>query len=344
MTKIYLVRHGEAEGNAFRRLHGQYDSLLTPVGHRQVAALRERFRTIPIDACYASDLTRTSLTARAIYVPQRLPLRRQTCFREVHVGRWEDLPFGHLERFEPRDMQAFNQDPPGWHVEGAERFDAYTQRFLDGLRAAAAQWDGGTIAVFCHGAVLRGVLMRLFFWNNRGEIPYSDNTAVSLLTYGQSSFTYEFLNDNSHLSPEISTFSRQQWWRTGGSSDHHLWFQPAAAAFSGLPAGPDAACVMAGMLGDRLAGAVWMNFSGGTGQISELWLSPEYQGMNLEDQLLGCAVSRCRRERLRSLTAPLQSSAPDGLFARYGFQKAGNQWQAEIAVPAWTDDGAFPAI
>lgn len=50
MTTIYLVRHGEAEGNAFRRIHGQYDSMLTPTGFRQVEALARRFREIPVDA------------------------------------------------------------------------------------------------------------------------------------------------------------------------------------------------------------------------------------------------------------------------------------------------------
>ena len=44
MTTIYLVRHGEAEGNAFRRIHGQYDSILTPTGFAQVEAVKERFR------------------------------------------------------------------------------------------------------------------------------------------------------------------------------------------------------------------------------------------------------------------------------------------------------------
>lgn len=29
-TKIFLVRHAEAEGNLFRVAHGQYDSNLTP--------------------------------------------------------------------------------------------------------------------------------------------------------------------------------------------------------------------------------------------------------------------------------------------------------------------------
>ena len=29
MTTIYLIRHAEAEGNLYRRVHGWYDSLIT---------------------------------------------------------------------------------------------------------------------------------------------------------------------------------------------------------------------------------------------------------------------------------------------------------------------------
>ena len=43
MTTIYLIRHAEAEGNVFRRIHGQYDSCVTPNGRRQIAALAQRF-------------------------------------------------------------------------------------------------------------------------------------------------------------------------------------------------------------------------------------------------------------------------------------------------------------
>ena len=42
MTKIYLIRHAEAEGNIYRRMHGQYDSRITPNGMRQIAALEKR--------------------------------------------------------------------------------------------------------------------------------------------------------------------------------------------------------------------------------------------------------------------------------------------------------------
>lgn len=87
MTTIYLIRHAEAEGNVFRRIHGQYDSCVTPNGRRQIAALAQRFAGIPVDAVYASDLKRTCLTATAIYRQKGLPLHRDARFREVGLGR-----------------------------------------------------------------------------------------------------------------------------------------------------------------------------------------------------------------------------------------------------------------
>ncbi|MDE6899973.1 MAG: histidine phosphatase family protein, partial [Oscillospiraceae bacterium] len=69
-TKIFLVRHAEAEGNLFRIAHGQYDSIITPQGYRQLAWLRERFKDETLDAVYGSDLTRTRATASALYAPR----------------------------------------------------------------------------------------------------------------------------------------------------------------------------------------------------------------------------------------------------------------------------------
>ena len=40
-TRIYLVRHCEAEGNVYRRIHGVTDSRVTPKGRLQIAALAD---------------------------------------------------------------------------------------------------------------------------------------------------------------------------------------------------------------------------------------------------------------------------------------------------------------
>ena len=50
MTIVYIVRHAEAEGNLYRRVHGWYDSRITDNGRRQIAALANRFQDIPVDA------------------------------------------------------------------------------------------------------------------------------------------------------------------------------------------------------------------------------------------------------------------------------------------------------
>ena len=90
MTKIYLVRHAEAEGNLYRIAHGHYNGLITDWrGPKQIRALAQRFEGIRVDAVYSSDLYRTQTTAQAVYVPKHLPLHTSPAFREVHMGAWE---------------------------------------------------------------------------------------------------------------------------------------------------------------------------------------------------------------------------------------------------------------
>ena len=87
-TTIYLIRHAEAEGNLYRRIHGHYDTNVTENGLRQIAALEQRFRDIPVDAVYSSDLTRTCRTARALAEPKGLPIQTDSRFREIYLGAW----------------------------------------------------------------------------------------------------------------------------------------------------------------------------------------------------------------------------------------------------------------
>lgn len=326
MTTIYLVRHGEAEGNAFRRIHGQYDSLLTPMGQRQVQAVSRRFEDIPIDGCFSSDLTRTSLTARSVYVPKNLPLRRSPAFREVKLGRWEDLPFGYLEEFEPEEMVRFNHSPESWHIEGAETFAQYTNRFLDGMAEAASLFPGGTIAIFCHGCVLRGVLARLFFDGDANRVPYCDNTAVSKLFWDGTAYTYEFLNDNSHLPEEISTFARQKWWRQGGKRDFNLWFRPLEQLPAGCPS-PERDCESyEALLCQTPVGILSLR----QGVIEQLFLLPQFEGLDMEDQLLGQAICRLRGQGYTTVFARVQGVCKPEVLIRYGFREEGTLWKASI--------------
>ena len=47
MTQIFLVRHGQSEGNLFRRVQGQTDVELTADGKAQLPYLTKRFAETP---------------------------------------------------------------------------------------------------------------------------------------------------------------------------------------------------------------------------------------------------------------------------------------------------------
>ena len=229
MTTVYLVRHAEAEGNLYRRVHGWYNSLITDNGYRQIAALRGRFADIHIDAVYSSDLFRTMTTAKAVYLSHGLELHTDPGLREISLGAWEDKPWGELERCDAMNLIRFNHSSPDFRVEG-ETF-AQVQARLKGtvLRLAAAH-PGQTIALFSHGTAIR-CLQAALRGLGPGEMDglgHSDNTAVTCLEVEGERTRTVFENDNSHLPDEISTLARQRWWkeRDGTSGDANLWFRP----------------------------------------------------------------------------------------------------------------------
>lgn len=344
MTEIYLIRHGEAEGNVFRRFHGQYDSLLTPRGMRQVECVARRFENIRIDACYASDLTRTGLTARSVYVPKGLPLRRDPRFREACVGAWEDLPFGWLDRYERQEMRSFNHDPVHWNApEGAEDFETYTRRFLAGLEDVARKHEGETVAIFTHGVVIRGALMRLFFDDDCSRLPYCDNTGVCKLIWNEGQFGYEFLNDNSHLPEELSTYAIQRWWReTGARSEINFYYVPYESGMA-LPEGMElpemdpGGLTLAAILHEEPVALVSMAApEGDCGRVLGMYLKEGLEGRYYGDQLLGCAFSYFRaRGCTRLALAP--GDYPDEIFARYEFDPVTRERSIDTNSFDWED-------
>lgn len=221
MTRIYLIRHGEAEGNLYRRAQGHYEADITAKGHRQIAALAERFKDIHLDALYSSDLRRTQITAGAITKYHDLKLNLEPQLREVCLGEWEDIPWGNLSFEHPEAMTAFNDDPEAWYAPGAESFSALKERMVSAVLRLAAAHVGQTIACVSHGMAIRTLLSQILEVPSAEirRLPHGDNTSVSLIEVEGEEIKAVFYNDASHLEGELSTFARQSWWRKPGLHD-----------------------------------------------------------------------------------------------------------------------------
>lgn len=74
MTQIFLVRHGQSEGNLFRRVQGQTDVELTADGKAQLPYLTKRFAETSLAAVYTSPLRRAEETAAAIVGGRDIPV------------------------------------------------------------------------------------------------------------------------------------------------------------------------------------------------------------------------------------------------------------------------------
>lgn len=359
VTKLYLIRHAEAEGNLYRRLHGWYNSLITENGYRQIAALEERFRDIPVDAVYSSDLFRTCTTASAIYKPKGLELKTRRALREIHVGEWEDAPFAEVVRRDPKEFALFNSNDPAFHTHGSETFSEVRERVTNAILNIARENSGKTVAVFSHGVAIRNTLAKFLGYSvqeTKEKVPHGDNTAVALLEVENGRVHVAYYNDNSHLPEELSTFARQRWWRKNGAiEDANLWYRPldmeqdsqfyyqareeawitihgSMLHFDGEgflrdakdQARYDKCSVMQVMQGDKPAGVLQLNLrrdaEKGVGSIPFFYMLPEFRGRGLGVQLLGQAVSIYRPLGRKYLRL---RCAPDNHIAQRFYQKHG---------------------
>ena len=315
-TRLYLIRHAEAEGNRYRIAHGQYDSTVTPRGYRQLAALRRRFAGEQIDAVYGSDLLRTRTTASALYAPRGLPFRPLPALREVNLGDWECRTWGELQRLDPQMLLDFNLRPQRWRVPGAEALGDVGARMLRGVRQIIAENPGKTVAAATHGTALRILLGLLRGWTLEeigAQGGHCDNTGVTLLeAAGPEDIRIVYQEDASHLPDALSTLRRQRWHQGAAaqSGEPGLWYVPDGAA----PAGR----ALTAMLGEQAVGGVAMALEEGAARITRYEIDGAHRGMGLGTQLMGQAVQYARANgREKVVLACGADTAP--FFAQFGF-------------------------
>ena len=318
MTKIFLIRHAEAEGNIYRRAHGHYNGLITERGYTQIEKLKERFKDIKIDAVYSSDLSRACTTAEALSEPRGLPIIKTEMLREVGLGEWEDNAWGDIGYLN-RDMSAkFNNDPENWKVTGSESYDNVKARMSYFITETAKKHDGETIAMFSHGFAIRSLMCLIEDIPSceTERMPYGDNTAVGLLIYENGILRIDHKNDNSHLSKEHSTLAGQHWWKTEKKRiSENLRFMPLNEVCSedllrifqakaGARAHVDKQ--YAAFLDDEPVGIVGIDTKRDQrihiGWVSYIHVVPAHRKKTFATQLLGTAVSDFRslqREKLR---------------------------------------------
>ncbi|MDR7422617.1 MAG: histidine phosphatase family protein [Armatimonadota bacterium] len=164
MTRLLLVRHGETEWNARRRLQGQSDIPLSAEGRRQVEALATIVRMHRPDHAVCSDLTRARATTEMLGYPQA---RVDARWREADLGAWTGRAIAELVAEDGLQYVAWREGrltPPA-----GESWDALCGRVTEALRSLLVA--GSCQLVVTHGGPIRAVCAVLLGFPPRRLLP-----------------------------------------------------------------------------------------------------------------------------------------------------------------------------
>jgi len=151
LTTFALIRHGQTDWNAERRLQGSTDIPLNDVGRGQARDAVAVVSAYEWDAIVSSPLSRAAETADLIAAGLGLPVvRRLPELSERSFGPAEGLQAG-------PDLDALRIEGG---FRGAESEDEAADRGLTALEALAGEFRGGRVLVVAHGTLLRVSLSR----------------------------------------------------------------------------------------------------------------------------------------------------------------------------------------
>jgi broad specificity phosphatase PhoE len=154
--RLWLVRHGETEGQSSIRFHGRNDVRLSDTGRAQIRALRALLHQVPFVRIVHSPLQRAAESAAILRAECGLddrPLHADERLREISFGACEGMTREEIEvafpDFWPRHVAGtVDRFPDG---EPRAEFAARVAAAMHEL--AAADWAGDLLVVSHRGTV-----------------------------------------------------------------------------------------------------------------------------------------------------------------------------------------------
>ena len=173
---IFLIRHGETEGNATRVVQ-RPDNPLSPRGVVQAARLAHRLKQEGIARILSSDLARAVTTAEALQRATGAPLSFEPLLQERNFGDLRGTPYARLDF----DLFGLDYAPPNgetWAV-----FHARVDRAWARVQALAEATEGH-LAIVTHGLVCRSLAARHLILPDGETVPLRwENTPVTIVEW-----------------------------------------------------------------------------------------------------------------------------------------------------------------
>ena len=191
-TILTLIRHGETDWNAQRRMRGRCDSPLPAGGRAQAALVAQRLEGTHWDGIVSSPLSRvmevSRAIARAIHFPEDQIIQRPDLV-ERGFGEAEGMTLA--ERTEKFGLDGV--------IPGIETYEELDSRVMRALREIEERFHNRRALVVAHGGVITGALEKL----TDGELGHGKvfiaNVSLTTVRIHNGAWEVDSINDYAHL-------------------------------------------------------------------------------------------------------------------------------------------------
>ena len=176
--KLYVIRHGESEGNQLGVFSGWHQHNLTEKGREDARTAGRIVSKVKFDKVYSSDLYRAIETAKIAlpdYECEPTPL-----IKEINVGLLQEMTY---EKAREKYGHLYKKPNGNDYGEiGGESFDDLYKRiqeFLDNLAASHFK----NVAAFCHGGTMRAIYRIVMGKESNSNNLDCPNCCISVFEY-----------------------------------------------------------------------------------------------------------------------------------------------------------------
>lgn len=155
VIRVLLLRHGESHWNAQSRWQGHGDPGLTARGREQARAAAAQLASAGPERVVSSDLARALETAEIVAGALRLPLERDSRWRERDIGTWTGLTREQIEARWPEDYAHFRAHEEHARPGGGESNAMLRARAREALAALRERHRGARVLVVTHRGIAR---------------------------------------------------------------------------------------------------------------------------------------------------------------------------------------------
>lgn len=181
--RIFLLRHGESEGNRDMKFRGRSDYELTERGIKQAENAAEFLKGIAFDSVFSSPLKRAYNTAVIAAKHSGCDIIIDEAFNNIELGVWEGRKREEIKNEYPEEWNIWISEPEKLELEGMETLDSIIERTGKAVERIRHQFAGNVLIV-SHRAVIRPMIAGMigickpYFWKI-----HTDNASISILEW-----------------------------------------------------------------------------------------------------------------------------------------------------------------